>query len=150
MGGKTILLLLLGVLLIISVAFRCAHDPSGQQQQEEELTAGGDNELTVITDIGQGNTVFRFEVTGDNGIVSYWNVHTNAATVGEALVETGLIEGDVSEFGLMVHHVNGLRADYVEDGAWWAFYINGEMAMTGVDSTEIEEGVIYAFIFTEA
>ena len=112
--------------------------------------AGNASSSSGANDIGNGSNVFLFEVTDDEGNVSAWNVHTNAATVGAALVEVGLIEGEEHDFGLMVSHVNGLRADYVEDGAWWSFHIDGEMAMEGVDTTDIKEGVTYAFVYTEA
>ena len=65
--------------------------------------------------------------------------------VGEALVELKLIEGEDSEYGLFVKKVNGIVADYDKDGMYWAFYINGEYAMSGVDSTEIKEGQSYSF-----
>jgi len=87
-------------------------------------------------------------VTNDEGSLSVWNVSTDETTVGAALLSVGLIDGDDSEWGLMVTHVNGLRADFNEDDAWWAFYIDGEMAPAGVDATDIEEGVTYAFVFT--
>ena len=98
----------------------------------------------------EGTKEFTLEVTDDNGNVTSLTIKTDESTVGAALLDEGIIDGDVSEFGLMVLFVNGLRADYVEDGAWWAFYIDGEMAMEGVDTTEIEEGKTYAFIYTPA
>lgn len=36
-----------------------------------------------------------------------------------------------------------MTLDYDADGAYWAFYINGEYASTGVDSTNIEAGATY-------
>ena len=36
-----------------------------------------------------------------------------------------------------------MTLDYDTDGAYWAFYINGEYAMTGVDATSIEAGASY-------
>ena len=36
-------------------------------------------------------------------------------------------------------------ADYDVDQTYWAFYVNGEYASTGVDSTKIEEGAAYSF-----
>ena len=44
-----------------------------------------------------------------------------------------------------VKEVNGIIADYDVDGTYWAFYIDGEYASAGVDSTEITEGSIYMF-----
>jgi hypothetical protein len=100
-------------------------------------------------DIGHGGTVFRFEVTDSLGNVTAWNVHTDAETVGTALLEAGLIDGDVSSYGLYVTEVNGLTADYDADKSWWAFYIGGEMANTSVDSTDIETDKTYAFVYTK-
>ena len=99
-------------------------------------------------DIGQGDTVFRFELIDDENALTVWYVHTDETTVGDALLAVGLIEGDVSAFGLFVTKVNGQRADFNADGTWWAFYINGEFAVTGVDRTYIEPGMVYGFVFT--
>jgi len=115
-----------------------------------DASATPDSSITQAHDIGEGPVTFRFNVVDDEGNRHSWNVNTNETTVGAALVKVGLIEGYSSDFGLMVTHVNGIRAEFVEDGAWWAFYIDNEMAMAGVDATDIEEGVTYAFIYTEA
>lgn len=100
-------------------------------------------------DVGQGGTVFRFEAAGDDGTVTAWNVHTDETTVGAALLAVGLIGGDMTSFGLYVEAVNGLTADYDADQSWWAFYIDGEMALSGVDVTGIEAGKTYAFVYTK-
>ena len=50
----------------------------------------------------------------------------------------------------MVDTVDGQRYDYNEDGAYWAFNINGEYAMTGVDTTPIKDGEVYSFVATKA
>ena len=34
---------------------------------------------------------------------------------------------------------------YDADGVYWAFYVNGEYAVSGVDSTPIAEGESYSF-----
>jgi len=139
---KKAILLLTAVLLIFVAACGTANDtPAGNTNE---------NDLAGAQDIGQGSTVFNFQAFDGDGNVTSWNVHTNETSVGAALVATGLISGDVSDFGLMVTHVNGIRADFVEDGAWWALYIDDEMAMVGVDDVEIEDGVIYKFIYTPA
>ena len=40
-------------------------------------------------------------------------------------------------------------ADFNTDGSYWAFYIDGEYAMTGVDSTEINEDSVYTLQVTK-
>jgi len=106
------------------------------------------SEKVTAVEIGDGRVTFRFEVTDDKGEVKAWNVNTDQSIVGEALLEVGLISGDVSAMGLMVTEVNGLTSDYMVNQSWWALYINGEFAVTGVDATDIEQGKVYAFIYT--
>jgi len=142
--------LLLTVMLIIAILSTVACSSQGTQEQSQAGNASDQISNSSGVDIGQGATMFIFEVIDDNDDKTIWNVHTDDATVGAALLDVGLIEGAMFDFGLMVSHVNGIRADFVEDGAYWAFYIDGEMAMAGVDTTDIEEGVTYSFIYTEA
>ena len=70
---------------------------------------------------------------------------TDEKTVGAALQKLGLIAGDDSEYGLYVKTVNGVTVDYDKDGKYWAFYIDGEYAQTGVDSTDVTAGSTYTF-----
>ena len=60
-------------------------------------------------------------------------------------MELDLIAGEDGEFGLYVKKVNGITADYDVDQTYWAFYINGEYAMSGVDKTTIAVGESYMF-----
>jgi len=140
---KTIIILLLTASLLV-FTFACDNGGNNTEQPRQQENSAD------ILDIGEGSTVFLFEVTDSDGNLTAWNVHTNETTVGAALIDVGLIDGTVSDFGLMVTYVNGIRADFMEDGTWWAFYIDGEMAMAGVDTTEIKEGVTYAFVCTDA
>ena len=59
-----------------------------------------------------------------------------------------MIEGEDSEYGLMVKSVNGILADWETEKAYWAFYINGEYAQTGVDSTQIVADAVYEMVKT--
>ena len=74
-----------------------------------------------------------------------FEIHTDEKIVGDALVKLELIAGETGDYGLYVKEVNGIKADYDVDGTYWAFYINGEYAMTGVDVTDITEGATYSF-----
>lgn len=93
---------------------------------------------------------FVFKVVDLDGTEKSFNITTDAATVGEALVAEELISGTEDDYGLMVDTVNGIKYDYTADGAYWAFYINGELAMTGVDYTDITDGAAYSFVATKA
>ena len=94
---------------------------------------------------GEGTTVFYFNVVDKDGNTTKFEIHTDKTTVGDALLELGLIEGDMGDYGLYVKKVNGITADYDVDGTYWAFYVNGEYGMTGVDQTNIEAGATYEF-----
>lgn len=94
--------------------------------------------------LGEGETVFTVTVVDKEGTETAFDIHTDKQMVGEALQECGLLEGEEGPYGLYVKTVNGITADYDVDQTYWAFYINGEYAMTGVDVTEITEGDIYA------
>jgi len=140
MKTKILLLFLLAVLVVFSIV------------------ACGDNDAPIelplpeheIQNIGTGDTVIYFQVTDAEGGITLLRIHTDATTVSSALGGVGLIAGQQTDFGLMVTHVQGMRADFDEDGAWWAFYINGEQANEGVDTTNVVAGTIYAFVFTPA
>ena len=98
-----------------------------------------------VSVLGTGNTEFSLTVTDQEGSDTQFEIHTDKQTVGDALLELGLIDGEESEYGLYVKTVNGITVDYDKDGAYWAFYINGEYASSGVDSTDITEGDNYSF-----
>ena len=80
-----------------------------------------------------------------DGKETKFEIHTDKTTVGEALLELGLIEGDMGDYGLYVKKVNGITAEYEVDGTYWAFYVGNSYGMTGVDMTDIEPGATYAF-----
>ena len=94
--------------------------------------------------LGQGATQFELTVADAEGSEVVFDISTDQSTVGAALQELELIEGEEGDYGLYVKSVNGIIADYDLNGTYWAFYINGEYAMSGVDVTEIEEGAAYA------
>jgi len=100
-----------------------------------------DNTPTVSSDAKS----FTFEVVFEDGSSKTYNVKTEKAIVGEALLDEGLISGENGSYGLYVLTVCGEYHKYEEDGKYWAFYVNGEYGMTGVDSTEIVDGYTYSF-----
>lgn len=155
---KSLLCLLLVLLLAAAALTGCAQNqtateapktqteaPKPQTQtQAPETTAA--HAKTDRQELGEGSKLFYFDVTFSNGETSSYAIHTDAATVGEALVGLNLIAGDDSEYGLYVKTVGGETLDYDANGMFWGFYENGEFAMTGVDSTAITDGTTYSFV----
>ncbi len=95
--------------------------------------------------VGEGEKTFTFIVVDAQGNEETFTVRSDAKTVGEALLDEGLIKGEEGQYGLYVKEVNGITADYDKDGTYWAFYIDGEYAMSGVDTTDITDGATYSF-----
>ena len=100
------------------------------------------------TEFGNGAKTVVVEVKAEDQLVTF-TIKTDKDTVGAALLEHGLIAGEEGAYGLYVKQVNGITADYDVDQTYWSFYINGEYAMTGVDTTEITEGATYRLEYTK-
>lgn len=94
------------------------------------------------TTLGEGAKTMVVEVKAEGKTVTF-TVKTDKDTVGAALLEQNLIEGEESAYGLYVKKVNGMLADYDVDQTYWSFSVNGEYATAGVDTTTITEGVTY-------
>jgi predicted small lipoprotein YifL len=148
--NKTMVTVQRGVMLLLAASMLILLASCGTQAPAETppeapavLPAPAPSVSDDVQSIGQGSTVFRLEVTDDTGTVSSWDVHTDETTVGAALYAVGLI--DSADFFV---EVNGLIADFDADEAWWAFYINDEMATEGVGTASVEPGAIYSFFYT--
>ena len=100
---------------------------------------------TQDTELGEGSKTFLFKVDAEGYAITL-TIHTNETTVGAALLALNIISGDVGQYGLYVKKVNGILADYDVDQTYWAFYENGEYAMSGVDTTDITDGQNYSFV----
>ena len=141
---KRIIPYILFVMLIVAMAFAmtgCSTKNGGDNSTPQTQTQTGTE--TPKTVIGQGEKVFVFTAVDMDGSFRSFEIHTDEETVGQALLENGLISGDEGPYGLYVKTVNGITADYDKDKTYWALYINGEYAMTGVDTTPVEENTEY-------
>jgi hypothetical protein len=131
--------LLILILLVAAVAFSTISCDKNNPTPPTE--ADYENAISL----GEGKNSFTFTVTLGDGSTKAYLINTNHTIVGDALVELGLISGEDSQYGLMVFTVDGETHDYNIDQSYWAFYINGEYAMSGVDSTNIVDGDTYSF-----
>ena len=111
--------------------------------KSEKANPTDTSSVVSTLEVGEGETAFVLEVTDKQGTKTCFNVKTDKTTVGEALLEEEIIAGEQGAYGLYVKTVNGVTCDFDADGYYWAFYINGEYAMTGVDATNIEQGQTY-------
>lgn len=116
----------------------------GAKPAEDSAPPVSETAAQDVTVLGEGETEFSLTVTDGDGTGTAFTIRTDKTLVGEALQELGLIEGEEGPYGLYVITVNGITADYDTDKTYWAFYINGEYATSGVDTTEITAGDAYA------
>ena len=135
---------LLCVMLIVAIAFTAMGCNTNTPAGNTQTTAGTEADANT-TVLGEGQTTFGFVVVDKDGNETRFEIHTDKETVGDALLELELISGEVGDYGLYVKTVNGITADYDVDQTYWAFYINGEYAMSGVDSTTVENDAVYSF-----
>ena len=99
-------------------------------------------------ELGNGANVITVVVAAGESSVTF-TINTDKDTVGAALLEHELIAGEDGAYGLYVKTVNGILADYDIDQSYWSFYINGEYAMSGVDSTPVVNGGTYKLEYTK-
>ena len=157
---KVIISLLLCV--ILSLCLACcdkneAPTESPSTQSQENTETSGKVEKTGLWEdaiylenkmFGEGERVLKVEVSVQGQSITF-TINTDMETVGEALLEHDLIAGESGAYGMYIKKVNGITADYDKDQSYWAFYIDGDYAMSGVDTTKIEDDSIYKLEYTK-
>ncbi len=139
---KALSIILCMVLIVAMALFTTACNGNAKENAAQESIVSVFRDGDVL---GEGSTKFNFTVVDKEGNKAVCEIHTDEKTVGAALLKLGVIEGEEGPYGLYVKKVNGITADYDVDSTYWAFYINGEYGMTGVDVTDIAQGSNYAF-----
>lgn len=137
--NKKSLTMILSVMLVAAMIFAMAGCGKKEMTGSAE-TVHEDGEV-----LGEGSKEFAFLIVDAEGEEVNLEIHTDKETVGEALMELGVIAGEEGPYGLYIKTVNGDTYDYDEDGKYWAFYVNGEYGMASADLTTITEGDSYAF-----
>lgn len=128
-----ILSILLMLALLVSSLISC-------REPEDPVTLWDSATYKEDVTLGSGaKTINVTVVVGENTVV--FTLKTDKDTVADALLEHSLVVGEVSEqFGLTLYSVNGMVADFTVDSAYWALYVNGEYALTGVSFIEVKDG----------
>ena len=129
------------ILIICFTLSGCANDKAEANIWENAV-------YNSNTEFGTGEKCIKVDVVTNEKSITF-TVNTDKSTVGEALIEHNLIEGEKGAYGLYVKKVNGIEADYDKTQTFWAFCKNGESLMTGVDSKEAVDGSHYEFVYTK-
>lgn len=93
---------------------------------------------------------FTLEIVHADGQVKTQEITASEEFLGEYLEKEGIIEGAEGPYGMYIAKVEGVKAVYEEDNAYWAFYVDGEYASLGVDQTPIESGKTYRLAYEKA
>lgn len=156
--SKSLVCLLLVLLLAAAALTGCAQNPTASteapktQAQTEAPKTEGQTEApkteapdAELQELGEGSSLFYLEVGFADGSTASYAIHSDAETVGAALAGLELIEGENG----MYTTVCGKTLDWDADHMYWAFYIEGEYASTGLDDTPITQEAHYALTATE-
>ena len=119
------------LLLVAAVMVGCG--------EKEETTAAETVVSGVVEKIGEGQYTFMFFAFFADGSKKSYEVSTDKETVGDALIELGLIGGEESQYGLTVYTVCGEEHDFNKSASYWALYVDGEYGMVGVDSLNCKD-----------
>ena len=128
---KKLLTMLLCAALLLSL-WAC-----GAKQEETPQTGGAAASFTVT-------------VVHKDGSEKTFTYESDQQYVGPVLEAEGLIEGNEGPYGMEITVVDGEKAVYAEDGAYWALYEGEEYALQGIDTTPIREGQVYKLVWTKA
>jgi hypothetical protein len=92
------------------------------------------------------------EVILSDGQGEIYETSTNAEFLRGVLDEIdGITYSEtVNGFGPMVTEVNGERAVYEENGAYWAFFVNGEYCNYGISDQPVNDGDAFRIEYTKA
>lgn len=100
----------------------------------------------------EGSKAIVIEVVNKNQETTTYELNTDAEYLRQAMEEAeGLtFSGEEGPYGLSISTVNGERADYTLDGAYWSFYVNDEYCNYGVDTQPVLDGDTFAIVYTLA
>lgn len=141
---KRLISSILAILLIAGICV-CAVSCTADTKNED---LWGKATYKEDTQLGNGEKTVKVEVKAEDKSVTF-TIKTDKETVGEALSEHKLIDGEKGAYGLYVKVVNGIRADYDENKSYWSFNKDGEYLSSGVDSTSFEDGDKFELIYTK-
>jgi len=140
---RIIIAILLSALLLTAFA-ACGGSPAA----ETEMSTFAEP-VTILPDVGEGGNLILLLVVGPNGEREFLNVRSDEKTLGKALQAAGVVEGEVSQYGLYITRVRGVEASYETDQAYWALYVDGEYAAKGVDDYDLSSPHIYELRYSK-
>lgn len=99
-----------------------------------------------------GQKAVTIQVVDQTGTSVTYEVTTDAEYLQQAMEEAdGLTFAyEDGPYGASVHTVNGLRADFTLDNAYWSFFVNDEYCNYGITQQPVEDGDVFQIVYTPA
>lgn len=99
-----------------------------------------------------GSKSVTIEVVSQSQESTIYELQTEAEFLKQAMEEAeGLtFSGTEGPYGLMIDTVNGEKADYNTNGAYWSFYVNDEYCNYGIDAQPVMDGDRFTIAYTAA
>lgn len=104
-----------------------------------------DSAGTTTTPSGYAKTI-TVTVVHKDGTAKEFTYQTNEDFLGPVLYAEGLIEESASPG--MFDTADGEKADWSVDQGWWKLLVGEKEAMTGVDTTPINDGDSFQLVYT--
>ena len=102
----------------------------------------------------EGSKNVTLSVVSKSGDSTTYETKTDALVLQELMDELkdeGFTYGGAeSEYGLMVDTINGVRADYTLDDAYWSFYVNDGYSNYGISEQPVNDGDDFSIVYTPA
>ena len=95
----------------------------------------------------EGQKAFTLVVVHSDGSETEFSYVSTENYLGAALQADGMIAGAEGPYGMMIESVDGEKAVYETDGAYWALYEGEEYALQGIDQTPITDGGVYKLVY---
>lgn len=98
----------------------------------------------------EGSKEVKITVVDDKGEETSYEIKTDAEYLKQAMEEADGLEysGEESDYGLMIDTINGVKADYDADGAYWGFYVNGEYCNYGIEEQVVNDQDEFTITYT--
>ena len=131
MKNKKLLLWIVSVVALTALVVGMLFLWNGSREQPVE----GLKEITVI-------------VVHKDQSEKTFTIETESDYLDNALMAEGLIAGDMSDYGIMIHTVDGEKADWNVDQGWWQILVGDEPATEGASYLAIEDGDVFRLVYT--
>lgn len=144
---------IVGVLLLVGAitSLWLVYDSNKPQSTQPAVSEAGldtDKSVPSSEDAQEFSKIVTINVMDNEGNITKYTVNTNQQYLEGVMKEADGLSFETNNG--MVMTVNGIRADYVLDGAYWAFYIGSDYCNYGIADQPVADGDVFTIEYTKA